>query len=178
MGYGYILYCKTFDVSRTVRDLGLPSVGLNDALEKLSLGTLRGQSCRAHPCCLANLSCSSISRSSVRRVHYLANASAWRNSTFGSLPPGWTLKHTGVRFRYEAVELENGTTLGRQVVLEAIHSAGLRLPDMELLVDSSLRLQQPIPTNSALLQEALGRDVAGCATMDIHASCMGFVAAL
>src|SRR3954464_10955245 len=94
------------------------------------------------------------------------------------LPPGWTVKHTGVRFRYEAVEPENGTSLGREVVIDAMKSAGLKLSDMELLVDASLSLQQPIPSNSALLQEALGPEAAGCATMDIHASCMGFVAAL
>ncbi|MEO6993843.1 MAG: 3-oxoacyl-[acyl-carrier-protein] synthase III C-terminal domain-containing protein [Lacunisphaera sp.] len=94
------------------------------------------------------------------------------------LPLGWTVKHTGVRFRYEAVEPENGTTLGRTVVLEAVKLAGWKLGDMELLVDASLSLQQPIPSNSALLQEALGAEAAGCATMDIHASCMGFVAAL
>src|SRR6185312_3774394 len=84
------------------------------------------------------------------------------------LPLGWTVKHTGVRFRYEAVEPENGTTLGRQVVLDALNSAGLKLAEMELLVDASLSLQQPIPSNSALMQEALGLGAAGCATMDIH----------
>ena len=96
----------------------------------------------------------------------------------GGQPAGWTLQHTGVRFRYEAVEPESGTSLGRQVILDALDSAGLGLADLELLVDASLSLQQPIPSNSALLQEALGPGAAGCATMDIHASCMGFIVAL
>lgn len=94
------------------------------------------------------------------------------------MPVGWTVKRTGVKFRYEAVEPENGTTLGRQVVLLALQSAGLSLGEMELLVDASLSIQQPIPSNSALLQEALGPEAAGGATMDIHASCMSFVSAL
>jgi 3-oxoacyl-[acyl-carrier-protein] synthase III len=95
-----------------------------------------------------------------------------------NLPAGWTVQHTGVRFRYEAISPEDATSLGRQVVLDALRSAGLNLSDLELLVDASLSIQQPIPSNSALLQEALGADAAGCATMDIHASCMGFIVAL
>lgn len=94
------------------------------------------------------------------------------------LSAGWTLQRTGVRQRYESVGPENGTTLGTQVILEAVKSAGLKLSEIEILIDGSLCLQQPIPTNSALLQQALGAEASGCATMDIHASCMGFVAAL
>lgn len=96
----------------------------------------------------------------------------------GGLPAGWTLQHTGVNLRYAAVEPENGTTLARQVILAALQSAGLGLPELELLVDASLSLQQPIPSNSALWQEALGEAAAGCATMDIHSSCLGFIVAL
>lgn len=94
------------------------------------------------------------------------------------LPAGWTLQHTGVRLRYEAVAPETGTTIGCQVVRDALRSAGQNLSNLELLVDASLSIQQPIPSNSALLQAALGPDAAGCATMDIHASCLGFVVAL
>ena len=94
------------------------------------------------------------------------------------LAPGWTLRHTGVRLRYEAVEPENATTLGRKVILDALASAGLRLADVGLLIDASLCVQQPIPSNSALMQQALGPEAAGCATMDVHSSCLGFVVAL
>lgn len=94
------------------------------------------------------------------------------------LPVGWTEQHTGVRFRYEAVEPENGTTLGCCVVRDALASAGLGLRDLELLVDASLCIQQPIPSNSALLQQALGPEAAGCATMDVHSSCLGFAVAV
>lgn len=94
------------------------------------------------------------------------------------LPAGWTLRHTGVQLRYEAVEPENATTLGRKVILDALDSARLRLTDVELLIDASLCIQQPIPSNSALMQQALGPDAAGCATMDVHSSCLGFVVAL
>lgn len=94
------------------------------------------------------------------------------------LPAGWTEQHTGVRFRYEAVEPENGTTLGCRVVGDALASAGLGLRDLELLIDASLCVQQPIPSNSALLQQALGPEAAGGATMDVHSSCLGFAVAL
>jgi 3-oxoacyl-[acyl-carrier-protein] synthase-3 len=94
------------------------------------------------------------------------------------LPSGWTLQRTGVRHRYEAVDPENAATLGREVILGALDSAGHTLADLELLIDASLSLQQPVPSNSALLQEALGSAAAGCTTMDVHASCMGFIVAL
>ena len=94
------------------------------------------------------------------------------------LAAGWTLQHTGVRTRYEAVEPENATTMGRQVILGALASARLGLSEIDLLVDASLSIQQPIPSNSALMQQALGPGAAGCATMDVHSSCLGFVVAL
>ncbi len=94
------------------------------------------------------------------------------------LAAGWTLRHTGVRTRYQAVEPENATTLGCKVIVDALASAGLGLADFDLLIDASLSIQQPIPSNSALMQQALGPDAAGCATMDVHSSCLGFVAAL
>jgi len=94
------------------------------------------------------------------------------------LPSGWTVRHTGVHTRYEAVEPENATTLGRQVILDALASAELPLSEVDLLIDASLSIQQPIPSNSALMQQALGPDAAGCATMDVHSSCLGFMVAL
>ncbi|HEY9155103.1 MAG TPA: 3-oxoacyl-[acyl-carrier-protein] synthase III C-terminal domain-containing protein [Opitutaceae bacterium] len=94
------------------------------------------------------------------------------------LEEGWTLRHTGVRFRYQAGPDEGGTAMARRVVLDAVKSASLALGHVDLLVDASLCLQQPIPSNSALVQEALGREASGCATMDVHSSCLGFVVAL
>lgn len=94
------------------------------------------------------------------------------------LEEGWTLRHTGVKFRYEAGLDESGTEMAHRVVLEALKAEGWTLDQMELLVDASLCLQQPIPSNSALLQKALGDEAAGCATMDVHSSCLGFVVAL
>jgi len=94
------------------------------------------------------------------------------------LEAGWTLKHTGVRVRHEAGPDESGTEMARRVVMDALKSAGFGLRDLDLLIDASLCLQQPIPSNSALILESLGREAAGCATMDVHSSCLGFVAAL
>lgn len=61
------------------------------------------------------------------------------------------------------------------VVFGSLVAAALPL---ELLVDASLCIQQPIPSNSALLQQALGPEAAGGATMDVHSSCLGFAIAL
>ncbi len=96
----------------------------------------------------------------------------------GGLEEGWTWRHTGVRFRHEAAADEGGTEMARRVVTDALFSAGLGIRAMDLLVDASLCVQQPIPSNSALVQEALGSAASGCATMDVHSSCLGFVVAL
>ena len=94
------------------------------------------------------------------------------------LPVGWTVRHTGVHRRYEALAPEDANGLGHRVIIDAVRSARLQLSEIDLLVDASLTIQQPVPSNSALLQESLGSSAAGCTTMDVHASCMGFVAAL
>ena len=47
-----------------------------------------------------------------------------------------------------------------------------------MIVDASLCVQQPIPCNAALVQKSLGPDAAGIPCFDVHASCLGFLAAL
>jgi len=94
------------------------------------------------------------------------------------LPTGWTLRHTGVLYRHQATEPEDGISMARRVVLQALQDARIDLKAIDFLIDASLSLQQPIPCNAALIQQALGPDAAGIPCMDVHASCLGFVAAL
>jgi len=94
------------------------------------------------------------------------------------LAPGWTEAHTGIQLRYEAVGAETAVTMARRVVAAAIADAGVQLSDLDLIVDASLSMQQPVPCNAALVQEALGADALGIAAIDVHASCLGFIAAL
>ncbi len=94
------------------------------------------------------------------------------------LAPGWTLRHTGVATRHQRAPDETATDLGCRAARAALANAGLRLRDLDLIIDASTCQQQPIPTNAALLQEALGSEAHGSAAFDVHASCLSFVVAL
>lgn len=94
------------------------------------------------------------------------------------LAPGWTLRHTGVAVRHQRAPGENATRMGLRAADEALKNAGRVIREIDLIVDASTSQQQPIPSNAALLQEALGREAAGIAAFDVHASCLSFVVAL
>lgn len=94
------------------------------------------------------------------------------------LSPGWTAHHTGVLTRYQTSGLEEAEALTRQVCIAALTDAGKSFADIDLIVDASLSVQQPIPCNAALVQKILGPDARGIPCIDVHASCLGFVAAL
>ncbi len=93
-------------------------------------------------------------------------------------PRGETERQTGIRIRHQALAPDTAGSMACQVIREAMDSAGLKLSDADLLIDASLSIQQPIPCNAALIQEALGPEAAGMPAFDVHASCLGFVAAL
>lgn len=95
-----------------------------------------------------------------------------------NLEEGWTARQTGVLRRYQASDSENGGTMARGVITGALADASRSLAEIDLLVDASLTVQQPIPCNAALIQEALGPEAAGIPAIDIHSSCLGFLAAL
>jgi len=95
-----------------------------------------------------------------------------------NLEAGWTARQTGVLRRYQAAENENGATMARGVITRALVNASRSLSEIDLLVDASLTVQQPIPCNAALIQEALGPEAAGIPAIDVHASCLSFLAAL
>jgi 3-oxoacyl-[acyl-carrier-protein] synthase III len=94
------------------------------------------------------------------------------------LPHGTTFARTGVQTRHRAAAPENALSMAKIVCEQALAAAGWRAGDLDLLIDASLCLQQPIPCNAALIQKALGTSAAGVACMDVHASCLGFFAAL
>ncbi len=93
-------------------------------------------------------------------------------------PRGTTFARTGVQTRHQALAPENAATMAKHVIEQALASARADLSGVDLLIDASLCLQQPIPCNAALIQEALGPAAAGIPCMDTHASCLGFFAAL
>ena len=94
------------------------------------------------------------------------------------LEPGWTFRHTGIHTRYQATGAETGATMAKTVVEAAVSDAGCTIADIDLIVDASLSVQQPIPCNAALIQQSLGPAASGIPCIDVHASCLGFLAAL
>lgn len=94
------------------------------------------------------------------------------------LSEGWTERHTGVLTRHRRAADENGTTMGKNAALSALENARISLKEIDLIIDASTCQQQPIPCNAALLNQALGEEARGIASLDVHSSCLSFVSAL
>lgn len=94
------------------------------------------------------------------------------------LPAGWTAERTGVLFRHQCSGVEEAKSMTNHVCRAALAEASIGLPQLDIIVDASLCQQQPIPCNAALVQETLGSDARRIPGIDVHASCLGFVAAL
>lgn len=94
------------------------------------------------------------------------------------LDRGWTRQHTGVAVRHQRAPEETAATMARAAATEALAAAGCTWREVDLIIDASTSQQQPIPCNAALLQEAFGSEASGIATLDVHCSCLSFVAAL
>jgi 3-oxoacyl-[acyl-carrier-protein] synthase III len=80
--------------------------------------------------------------------------------------------------RHQAAGPEEAEALTGQVCRAAVADAGKMLGDLDLILDASLCVQQPIPCNAALVQRALGQEARGIPCIDVHVSCLGFIAAL
>lgn len=94
-----------------------------------------------------------------------------------NLAPGWTARHTGVlerRFVLSETASELGTTAAR----EAMARAGVGAGDIDAIVCASGTMEQPIPCNAALLQQALGPEFRGIPSWDVNATCLSFVTAM
>lgn len=94
------------------------------------------------------------------------------------LPTGWTAEHTGVLRRSQCAGPDETRELTVAVCRGALEDARRTFREIDLIVDASLCIQQPIPCNAALVQETLGRDARGIPCIDVHSSCLGFVTAL
>ena len=113
-------------------------------------------------------------------AHYLPRTPIYSSELDAQLKlaPGTTYQSTGIQVRYQAGPGEDGASMARRVIMETLESADCDLESLDLIIDASLCLQQPLPCNAALIQEALGPRAAGVGCMDVHASCLGFIAAL
>lgn len=94
------------------------------------------------------------------------------------LSSGTTFAQTGVQNRYRSGRVESAASMAKTVIHQALATARCLAKDLDLIIDASLCLQQPIPCNAALIQQSLGSAAAGVPCLDVHASCLGFIAAL
>ena len=96
------------------------------------------------------------------------------------LPEGWIQERTGVRERRRA-DVDGGecaSEMGAHAAREALEEACFEPRDLDLIVNASGTPEQVIPDGGALLQRELGLERSGVASFSVHATCLGFIAAL
>ena len=98
------------------------------------------------------------------------------------LETGWVEAKTGVLRRHVAEPgLDTNATMGAAAARGALDAAGLDLGDVDLLINASGSVQQPLPCTAALIQRELGGAAAaasGTPCFDLNATCLSFLAAL
>ena len=97
------------------------------------------------------------------------------------LPTGWVEEKTGVRRRHWIEPgRDTNATMGAAAVRGVLEAAGLAFADVDLLINASASIQQPIPCTAALIQRELGEAAAasGVPCVDLNATCLSFLLAL
>ena len=92
------------------------------------------------------------------------------------VPEAIALKRSGVHERRWLSGTETALTLGTQAARDALHSAGLEIGDVDVLLNASGSQLQPIPDGAALYARELG--LHGKATYSLHGTCLSFLLAL
>ncbi len=93
------------------------------------------------------------------------------------LNAGWIEKRTGVRER-RWVNGESHSFMAARAAEEALDDAGMKLSDIDLILNGSGTPEQAIPDLSALIQREMGAGLSGIACMTIHTTCLSFLVAL
>lgn len=93
-------------------------------------------------------------------------------------PSGWTATHAQVVTRYECRSPESIATMAGNAARKAVENAQVELSTIDLIIDCSTSLYQPIPCNAAVYQAQLGPSAAGIPCIDVHGTCLGFLLAL
>ena len=88
----------------------------------------------------------------------------------------WITTRTGIRERRIAGPEEFMSTFATAAAEEALRAAGLRGPDVDLIICATVTPDQPIPATSCIIQDNL--KAKGAAAFDMAAGCSGFIYAL
>jgi len=97
--------------------------------------------------------------------------------TLCKLPAGWVERRNGVRER-RWVTNETSSFMGAQAAREALDDAGLKLKDIDLIMNASGTAEQAIPDTGALIQRQLGLGKSGIPAMTVHNTCLSFIAGM
>lgn len=95
-----------------------------------------------------------------------------------NVPPGWTEHHTQVLNRFECRPPETIATMAGRAAMMALDNAKLDASAIDLIIDCSTSLYQPIPCNAAVYQNQLGQAANGIPSLDVHGTCLGFILGL
>jgi 3-oxoacyl-[acyl-carrier-protein] synthase-3 len=85
----------------------------------------------------------------------------------------WIVTRTGIRERRVAAAHESTASMGAVAGLRAIHTAGLRPDDIDVIILATLTPDYWMPSTAALVKEAIGNTRASA--FDVMAACSGFV---
>lgn len=88
----------------------------------------------------------------------------------------WIISRTGIKERHIAAEDETSSTMGAKAAKMAIHDAGLKSKDIDLIITNTVSPDMIFPSTSALIGDILGIKNAG--VLDIEAACSGFIYSL
>ncbi len=91
--------------------------------------------------------------------------------------PGTAKKISGVEIRHYA-QGESSSQMAAKAIRLALEDACLQIEDIDCIIGASGSMEQPIPCNAALIQEALGLLDCGIPAFDINSTCLSFVTAL
>lgn len=95
------------------------------------------------------------------------------------LPAGWVIAKTGVAERHFIEPgRDTNASMAAAAARRALDAAGLGLDDMDLLINASGSIQQPLPCTAALIQRELGGSASGTPCFDLNATCLSFLVAL
>ena len=93
------------------------------------------------------------------------------------IPPGWTMRYTGVRERHHSDE-ESGAFMGARALEEALDQADLRFDELDLLLCASTTFDYLIPNQACVIKlEVKGGTATDVPAMTVDSTCLSFVAA-
>lgn len=111
---------------------------------------------------------------------YLPNSQIFSSAVDNKLgkPEGWSLDKFHIQSRHYASKDETSSYMGAEAIRAALAATNtLVAQDLGLIISASSISEQPIPSNAALIQKALGLGDSGIPCFDINSTCLSFLTA-